>query len=80
MAPWTVVRVRRGCRSRCLSFVFENRETVWYQIREMIRAESIVDGDEIADEMTVHNALLPRPGELAATTPAARGRLAEDLA
>jgi hypothetical protein len=50
-----------------LSFVFENRETVWFQIQEMIRAERIVDEDKIADELEVYNALLPRPGELAAT-------------
>jgi len=47
--------------------VFENRETVWFQIQEMIRAERIVDEGRIAEEVEVYNTLLPRPGELAAT-------------
>jgi hypothetical protein len=58
---------RRVPVGRYLSFVFENRETVWYQIQEMIRAERIVDEAKIAEEVAVYNALLPRPGELAAT-------------
>jgi Protein of unknown function (DUF3501) len=58
---------RRVPVGRYLSFVFENRETVWFQIQEMIRAERIVDEARIAEEVAVYNALLPRPGELAAT-------------
>jgi hypothetical protein len=58
---------RRVGVGRYLSFVFENRETVWFQIQEMIRAERIIDEDRIADEIEVYNTLLPRPGELAAT-------------
>jgi hypothetical protein len=60
-------RERRVTVGRYLSFVFENRDTVWFQIQEMIRAERIVDAGKIADELAVYNALLPRPGELAAT-------------
>ena len=52
---------------RYLSFVFDNRETVWFQIQEMIRAERVVQESRIADEVEVYNALLPGPGELAAT-------------
>jgi hypothetical protein len=58
---------RRVEVGRYLSFVFENRETVWFQIQEMVRAERIVDDGKIADEIEVYNTLLPRPGELAAT-------------
>ncbi|HEU5196824.1 MAG TPA: DUF3501 family protein [Methylomirabilota bacterium] len=58
---------RRVAVGRYLSFVFENRETVWFQIQEMIRAERLVDDAQIADEIAVYNTLLPRPGELAAT-------------
>ena len=58
---------RRVAVGRYLSFVFENRETVWFQIQEMIRAERLVDEAKIADEIEVYNTLLPRPGELAAT-------------
>ena len=58
---------RRVTVGRYLSFVFENRETVWFQIQEMVRAERIVDEGRIAEEVEVYNTLLPRPGELAAT-------------
>jgi hypothetical protein len=58
---------RRVGVGRYLSFVFENRDTVWFQIQEMIRAERIVDEAKIYEELAVYNALLPQPGELAAT-------------
>jgi uncharacterized protein DUF3501 len=60
-------RRRRVSVGRYLTFVFENRETVWFQVQEMVRAERIVDEARIADEVEVYNALLPGPGELAAT-------------
>jgi hypothetical protein len=60
-------RRRRVQVGRYLSFVFENRATVWFQIQEMIRAERIVDDGKVAEELAVYNGLLPKPGELAAT-------------
>jgi hypothetical protein len=60
-------KARRVSVGRYLSFVFENRATVWFQIQEMVRAERIVDASKIDEEVDVYNALLPRPGELAAT-------------
>ena len=60
-------RARRVQVGRYLSFVFEDRQTVWFQIQEMCRAERIHAGDRIAEEVAVYNTLLPRPGELAAT-------------
>ena len=62
-----IKRPRRVSVGRHLTFVFENRETVWFQIQEMVRAERIVDEAKIAEEVEVYNSLLPRPGELAAT-------------
>jgi hypothetical protein len=50
-----------------VSFVFENTETVLFQIQEMLRAESITDLDGIRAEIDTYNGLLPGPGELAAT-------------
>ena len=58
---------RRVTVGRYLSLVFENRDTVWFQIQEMIRVERIVDDEKVADELRVYNGLLPEPGELAAT-------------
>jgi Protein of unknown function (DUF3501) len=60
-------RVRRVQVGRHLSFVFENRDTVLFQIQEMCRVERITDDAKIRDELDVYNALLPRPGELSAT-------------
>jgi hypothetical protein len=66
----TVIALKQQRRvqvGRYLSFVFENRETVWFQIQEMIRAERIVDEARVQEELDVYNGLLPRAGELAAT-------------
>jgi hypothetical protein len=60
-------RVRRVPVGRHLSFVFENRDTVLFQIQEMCRVERITDDAKIRDELDVYNALLPGPGELSAT-------------
>ena len=50
-----------------LSFLFENRRTVLFQIQEMIRAERIVADERVQDEIDVYNELIPGPGELSAT-------------
>ena len=60
-------RVRRVPVGRYLSFVFENRDTVLFQIQEMCRVERITDDGRIQDEIDVYSALLPGPGELSAT-------------
>lgn len=50
-----------------MTFVFENHDTVYFQIQEMLRAERITDLDAVRAEVAVYNALLPAPGELSAT-------------
>ena len=60
-------RVRRVPVGHHLSFVFENRDTVLFQIQEMCRVERITDDARVQDEIDVYNALLPGPGELSAT-------------
>ena len=60
-------RVRRVSVGEHLSFVFENRDTVLFQIQEMCRVERIADDARVQDEIDVYNALLPRRGELSAT-------------
>ena len=50
-----------------LSFVFENRETLLFQIQEMCRAERIIDDAKIQEEIDVYSALLPGPNEVSAT-------------
>jgi len=60
-------RRRRVSVGRYLSFVFENRDTVLFQVQEMCRVERIVDPARLAEEVEVYNSLLPVPGELSAT-------------
>jgi len=50
-----------------VTFVFENHDTMLFQIQEMLRAERIVDLDRVREEVDVYNALIPNPGELSAT-------------
>jgi hypothetical protein len=57
---------------------FENRETVAYQIQEMLRAERIAKDAEVQHEIETYSDLLPTPDELSATLmfefPEAEGR------
>src|SRR5215813_12649305 len=50
-----------------VTFVFENHDTVLFQIQEMMRAERIVNDDAIQHELDTYNQLLPGENELAAT-------------
>lgn len=50
-----------------ITFVFENRDTVLFQIQEMLRAERITDLDKVRFEVEVYNELIPEDGELSAT-------------
>jgi hypothetical protein len=50
-----------------LTLMFENRQTVWYQIQEILRTERIFEDAAINAEVETYNELLPRPGELFAT-------------
>ena len=50
-----------------VTLLFENRDTVIFQIQEMVRAERIADLDKIREEIEVYNELIPEPGELSAT-------------
>ena len=61
-------RARRVPVGPYLSFLFENRETVLFQIQEMCRAERIVDDARVQEEIDVYGALLPGAGELSAYT------------
>ena len=50
-----------------LSFLFENTDTVRYQIQEMIRVERIVKETDILHEIKTYNELLGNTGELGCT-------------
>jgi hypothetical protein len=46
---------------------FEDRQTVRYQVQEMLRAERIFEPEGIAEELEVYNALVPDGANLKAT-------------
>jgi hypothetical protein len=50
-----------------VSLLFENRETVLFQIQEMVRTERIVADDKLQEELDTYNTLIPGPGQLSAT-------------
>lgn len=58
---------RRISVGEFVTLVFENRETLLFQIQEMIRIERIFDPGKIQEECDVYNALLPDRHELSAT-------------
>lgn len=60
-------KLRRVFVGPNVTFVFENHDTVRYQIQEMMRAERIVDDAAIQHEIDTYNSLLPDSGDLAAT-------------
>lgn len=66
----TMIRVRarrRVALGDLVSLGFENRETVLYQVCEMMRAERMVEPGRLEDELVVYNDLLPAPGQLSCT-------------
>ena len=62
-----IKRARRIAVGDHLTFLFENHDTVLYQIQEMIRVERIVEPAAIAHEIKTYNELIPRDHELTAT-------------
>ena len=79
--------LRRIHVGRHLTFLFENHETIHYQVQEMMRAERMVKEADIRHEIETYNELLGGPGELGCTLlvelddPAARAeKLAKWLA
>jgi hypothetical protein len=50
-----------------MTFVFENRLTVKFQVQEILRIERITDPAQIEEELEGFNTMLPGPGEISAT-------------
>ena len=50
-----------------IRMIFENKQTVQYQVQEMLRIEKIFESREIQDELGVYNALVPNGANLKAT-------------
>ena len=60
-------RSRRVGLGPIMTLVFENTDTMLWQVQEMARAERMLTDDAIAGEVATYNELIPDPGELSAT-------------
>jgi hypothetical protein len=58
---------RRVVAGDRVSLVFENKDTLVFQIEEMLRAEHITDEAGIQAEIDVYNSMMPDAGTLTAT-------------
>ena len=58
---------RRIAIGPVVSMVFENRDTIRFQIQEMARAERLFSDEAIQTELDTYNPLIPGPGELSAS-------------
>lgn len=62
-----VKRLRRIHLGEHLTFLFENHDTMWYQIQEMVRAERLVKEEAILHELETYNDLLGGNGVLSSS-------------
>ncbi len=60
-------KARRVAVGPFMSFVFENRLTMKFQVQEVPRAERVTGEREVHEELEGFNSMLPGSGELAAT-------------
>ncbi|MBI4936141.1 MAG: DUF3501 family protein [Actinobacteria bacterium] len=60
-------RRRRVHLGTVVAIVFENRDTMRFQVQEMARVEHINTDAGIQEELDVYNPLIPEPGQLCAT-------------
>jgi len=60
-------RIRRIAVGPFISLVFENAETMKFQVQEMARAEKIIDDKLLQDELDIYNPLIPGKGEISIT-------------
>src|SRR5712691_386177 len=73
-------RVRLGPR---LTLVFENRQTLWFRLQEILRIARVTAADRVQEELAIYNRLLPGRDRLQAALLLAiadESRLTEELA
>src|SRR6266849_2038623 len=56
-------RVRIGPR---LTLLFENRQTLWFRVQELLRITRLCEPTRIQQELNIYNRLLPGPDQLQA--------------
>jgi hypothetical protein len=73
-------RVRVGPR---LTLLFENRQTLWFRVQDVLRVTRLCEPRQVQHELDLYNRLLPGPDRLQAAlliAVADEARLAEELA
>jgi len=60
-------RIRRVQLGPIMTIVFENTETMRWQVQEMARAERMLSDEQIAHEVDTYNQIIPDAGELSGT-------------
>ena len=60
-------KARRIALGELMTVVFENTDTMRFQVQEMARAERMMSDAQIEHEIETYNTLIPGPGELSAT-------------
>lgn len=60
-------RRRRVHLGTVITFLFETRDTMRFQIQEMARVEKLTTDDDIQVELDIYNPMVPEPGQLTAT-------------
>jgi hypothetical protein len=58
---------RRIALGELVTIVFENTDTMRFQVQEMARAERMLTDEAIQTELDTYNPLIPEPGNLSAT-------------
>jgi len=65
-----IIKIKKNRRIQIgnnITLVFENRETVIFQVQEMMRLEKLVDRKLIQQEIDIYNQLIPEKNQLCAT-------------
>lgn len=60
-------RRRRVHVGTVITFLFENRDTIRFQIQEMARVEKLITDADIQTELDIYNPMVPEPGQVCAT-------------
>jgi hypothetical protein len=60
-------KLRRVAVGPVVSVVFENRDTIRFQVQEMARAERLATDSALQAELDIYNVLIPEAGHLCAT-------------
>jgi hypothetical protein len=59
-------RYRRVRVGPCLTLVFENRQTLWFRVQEVLRVARLTEPARVQEELALYNRLLPSRNRLQA--------------